>query len=157
MAWGDSLPRNFSWLVVNRLAGSACPSSELELMSLQGVNIGHVITISPEMSPPPCIQTMVGLRWTVIPVPNFKAANIQDFEQFFRVIELCFEEDLSVLVHCASGRGRTGMFLAAYLIKYQGLTAQQAIERVRDLRPRSIETREQENKLKTLESFLKSL
>lgn len=149
------MPRNFSWLSVNRLAASACPSSELELLSLRGLNIGHVITLSPEMLPPPCIQTIDGLAWTVIPVPNFKPASIQDFELFFSVIdEVCFAKESSVLVHCASGRGRTGMFLAAFLIKYQGLTAKQAIERVRDLRPRSIETRDQEDRLHTLESFI---
>jgi atypical dual specificity phosphatase len=48
-----------------------------------------------------------------------------------------------VAVHCASGLGRTGTLLAAFLVS-QGATAEGAIERVRSVRPGSVETLEQE-------------
>ena len=158
MAWGDTLPRNFSWLAVNQLAGSACPSSELELMSLRAVGICHVISLSPEHQPPSCLQTMPRLASTRIDIQNFKGADIADFERFYRVIESVGKASdavgCGVLVHCSSGLGRTGMFLAAYLIKYQRMSADDAILRVRELRPRSVETRDQEIKLRLLESYL---
>lgn len=50
----------------------------------------------------------------------------------------------AVVFHCYAGKGRTGTAIAAYLIKYHGLTGQQAIEKVRSIRPGSVETREQE-------------
>ena len=46
-------------------------------------------------------------------------------------------------MHCASGLGRTGTLLAAFLVS-QGATAEEAIERVRSVRPGSVETLEQE-------------
>ena len=55
-----------------------------------------------------------------------------------------------VLVHCAEGKGRTGTVLAAYLVT-KGLTAEDAISRVRELRPGSIETLEQENAIRLFE------
>ena len=48
-----------------------------------------------------------------------------------------------VLVHCGAGLGRSGTVAAAYLVKC-GYEPKAAIARVREVRPFSIETREQE-------------
>ena len=45
-------------------------------------------------------------------------------------------------MHCGGGLGRTGTLLACYLVR-QGLPAAEAIERVRAVRPGSVETRQQ--------------
>jgi atypical dual specificity phosphatase len=47
-----------------------------------------------------------------------------------------------VAVHCGAGLGRTGAVLAAYFVA-RGMTANNAVGRVRRLRPGSIETDEQ--------------
>ena len=52
------------------------------------------------------------------------------------------ERHMGVAVHCGAGLGRTGVVLACYFV-HKGLTAQNAIGRVRRLRPGSIETDEQ--------------
>ena len=53
-------------------------------------------------------------------------------------------KDSKIVVHCAAGLGRTGMFCAS-LLKRQGHTAQDAIRKVRLTRPGAIETIAQEN------------
>ena len=151
-AWGDYLPTNLSWLVVNKLAGSACPQSELELRSLPGINITHVVTLSPEAKPPDCITKIPNLKWTIIPIENFHGATIEDFKTFFL---LSPENTGAILVHCKSGRGRTGMFLAAYLMRFHGMSAAESIADLRAKRPHSIETKAQEDSLRLLEDFLK--
>jgi atypical dual specificity phosphatase len=47
-------------------------------------------------------------------------------------------------VHCGAGIGRTGTILACYLVT-QGLSAHDALTRIRRLRPGSVETPEQED------------
>ena len=57
---------------------------------------------------------------------------------------------MGVAVHCAAGKGRTGTVLAAYLVT-QGMTAGEAIRKVRELRPGSVETYEQEQMIREWE------
>lgn len=154
MAGGDNLPRNFSWIQVNQLAGSCCPQSELELRTLVGLRIHYIVTLSPECLPPPCLRTYTTLEHTVIAVPDRRGATIQDFEHFFRICNAARREDKGVLVHCRSGRGRTGMFIAAFFIKYKDMDAVTATATVRSMRPCSIETKEQELALALLQDSL---
>ena len=46
-------------------------------------------------------------------------------------------------VHCLGGLGRTGTVLTAWLIR-EGLTAEEALRRVRLLDPRYVQSKEQE-------------
>ena len=58
------------------------------------------------------------------------------------VIERANRQKMGVAVHCTAGLGRTGTILAAFLVS-QGLSAERALERIRKLRPGSVETSEQ--------------
>ena len=49
----------------------------------------------------------------------------------------------------------SGTILAAYLLKEENLTAAQAIDKIRKLRPGSIQTKTQENCVEAFEQYLK--
>ena len=59
-----------------------------------------------------------------------------------------------MLVHCLAGKGRTGSALAAYLMKTKGMSAKEASELLRKMRPGSVESR-QETSLREYEKSLK--
>ena len=52
-----------------------------------------------------------------------------------------------MLIHCHAGLGRTGLLAATFLVS-MGLTADSAIKTIRETRPGSIETTEQERYVK---------
>jgi len=54
------------------------------------------------------------------------------------------DENSAVAVNCRGGKGRTGTMVCCYLIHKEGITAREAIERVRSLSAGSIETKGQE-------------
>ena len=52
--------------------------------------------------------------------------------------------DQAVMVHCAAGMGRAGTVLACYFVKYKKFSADDAIKKIRDERPGSIQSEVQE-------------
>jgi atypical dual specificity phosphatase len=66
----------------------------------------------------------------------------EQLERCVATIDRAVSNNMGVAVHCGAGLGRTGVVLAAYLIR-KGASAREAIARIRKLRPGSIETSEQ--------------
>jgi protein-tyrosine phosphatase len=74
---------------------------------------------------------------------------------FLEVCEGARPRREGVAVHCRAGMGRTGTCLAAYLMRFSGLSARQAISAVRRARPGSVESRQQEKALESFQTVLK--
>jgi atypical dual specificity phosphatase len=69
------------------------------------------------------------------------------------MISSCLDRNMPVVVHCLAGLGRTGSILACYLVSME-MPANNAISSIREWRPGSIETLEQEAVVYEYEHFI---
>jgi ADP-ribosyl-[dinitrogen reductase] hydrolase len=88
----------------------------------------------------------LGMRWWHLPIRDMGTPDA-DFEirwqKAGRELRSLLSEGFSVALHCRGGKGRTGTIAARLLVEL-GSAPALAIERVRAVRPGSIETRAQE-------------
>ena len=145
-------PDNFSWIIENKLAGSAIPTSidEVQWAIEQGVK--SIVTIREDPLDDDWVKDVNYLHVSSndMGVPEFT-----DLTFAVDFIHRRITNSEPVMVHCLAGMGRTGTLLACYLIKYQKMSANEATEKVRKERPGSIQSYPQEEIIFRFEKFLK--
>lgn len=135
-------PRNFSWLIPDRLAGMGLPRSVDELAALRAQGVRALVSLHEQPLPIAALERC-GLTATHIPIADFTAPTMEQAADAVAAIDRALANGEPVAVHCHGGMGRTGTILACYLVAH-GMGAADAIARLRALRPGSIETPEQE-------------
>src|SRR5262249_652922 len=139
-----------TWSKRPLLAALSRPSSALDFTWLRERGIQVVLSLSED---PPRRDWVndAGLMVYHVPIVDMEAPTQEQLERCLSAIERAHAQNMGVAVHCTAGLGRTGTVLAAWFVT-QGLSAQNAIARVRRLRPGSVETEEQE---RAIEEFAK--
>lgn len=144
-------PFGFTWIKRPLLAALARPSSAEDLAWLREHGVQVLLSLCEE---PPRRDWVndAGLMLYHVPVVDMEAPTQAQLDRCISAIDRANGQHLGVAVHCAAGLGRTGTILAAWFVA-QGLSAQNAIARVRRLRPGSVETDEQE---RAVEAFARN-
>jgi atypical dual specificity phosphatase len=143
---------NFGWLFENKLAAMAYPESEDAFTLLYGMGIRALLSLT-ETSLPYEAPNTTGMLTRHIPVADFTAPTLHQVQEAGAMISFCLDRHMPVVVHCLAGLGRTGTILACYLVR-MGMPANNAIIVIREWRPGSIETLEQEAVVHEYERFL---
>ena len=145
-------PDKFSWLIENKLAGSGIPTTidEVQWTIEQGVK--SIVTVREEPLDDSWIKDVNYLHVLSndMGVPEF-----DDLVYAVDFIHRRITNNEPVMVHCLAGMGRTGTVLACYLVKYQNMSADEAMEKVREERPGSIQSYPQEEVIFRFEKSLK--
>ncbi|MEB3329159.1 MAG: dual specificity protein phosphatase family protein [Candidatus Sericytochromatia bacterium] len=145
----------FTWVLPTLLAGTACPgyftALEADLDHLAGEGVRHIVTLT-EFP----LEVPAGSVFTThhLPVGDMGAPAVEQVERFCQLVDEAEQNGEAVVVHCLAGIGRTGTFLASYLMWRESLSARQALSRVRSLRKEYVQSVEQEDFLEAWGAWL---
>jgi atypical dual specificity phosphatase len=134
-------PQGFSWIDKPLLAALARPSAAEDFQWLRSQGIELLLSLTEDRPRRDWVED-ANLLVFHEPLEDMEAPSQEQLERCVSVITKALERKMPVAVHCGAGLGRTGVVLAAYLVA-RGMTAANAIARIRRLRPHSIETDEQ--------------
>ena len=146
-------PTNFSWLIEEKLAGSGIPTSFEEFHWIVNQGVKSIVTMTENSLPDEWVQSIDYLH---VPTPDLTAPDMDKIESTVDFINEQINNDQPVMVHCAAGMGRAGTILACYFVKYKKLTAEKAIEKIRNERPGSIQSEVQELAIGFFEKHIKN-
>lgn len=83
-----------------------------------------------------------------LPIPDFHTPMVTQVEKMLDYVNLFHADNKNVVVHCTAGKGRTGTMLACWFANHKKISGEASIATVRDRRPGSVETPEQEKFVK---------
>ena len=132
---------NGTWLDDGQVLACAYPRQDVALAALAQQGISMLVNLH-EHAHDPALLAPHGLIELHLPVADFTPPSPEQLEQGVAAIVQALATGQRVAVHCGAGLGRTGTLLACYLVQ-QGMEAEAAIDRVRAVRPGSVETAEQ--------------
>lgn len=139
-----------TWIEDGRVAACGYPRRESELRALAAAGVALIVNLH-HRAHPPDVLTRLHLKEVHLAVVDFTAPSQEQLAHGVQVMRETVNGGAAVAVHCGAGLGRTGTLVACYLVA-GGLSAEEAIAKVRRLRPGSIETPEQEAAVRTFAS-----
>jgi len=144
---------NFSWLINNELAGSKGPMTVEHLQFLKNNGIKALVRMSDYPKIDPDSIRKEGLIDCHQPVEDMLAPSIAQITYMLDFIESCLNENKPVGVSCDGGIGRTATLLSCFLVS-KGASVEDAITQVKNKRPGSILSVEQQ---KAIEDYAKHI
>ena len=133
--------RHLFWLLDGLLAGRPGPvEAPWDLAELQAGGVRVIVSLNKQADP--AEVAAAGLRHHLLPLPpilplsnSLQDMLLEGLEEVLAALHAEVSAGQPTLVHCHSGKDRTGLALTAYLVRYCGLEIDEAIDRVRAVRP----------------------
>lgn len=150
-------PRGFFWALPGKLAGVPRPGIVAELKEdLEGLarlGVGVLVTLEETRTVDPAALRAFDVSQIHFPIPDQGVPAVDAALELCREVDELLGRGRAVAFHCRAGLGRTGTMLACQLVR-MGAGAAAAVERVRQLNHRCIQTDEQAQFVKQFEEAL---
>lgn len=138
-------PRGFLWLKKGQLAGTPRPGIvhdiDYDLKALRRVGVTTLVSLT-ERAPDVDDIRKYDIENIWLPIPDMEAPTLTQAAGLCKQIDEALQDGKVVAIHCRAGLGRTGTILAAFLI-WEGNEALSALETVRRVEPRWVQSNEQ--------------
>ena len=99
------------------------------------------------------LYRQAGFQVLYLPVPDFGVPARDELAQAVQHALACAQAGQHIVVHCAAGIGRTGLFMASLARQCLGLSGAEALQWVRRYIPHAAETPEQQRLVLQDEAF----
>lgn len=151
-------PRGFTWVVPGKMAGTPMPGVvhpiDYDLSALKAVGVTCLITLTEDDLPQDALARH-GLRNVHLPIRDREPPTVAQVTMLLMRMDALMRRGDVLAAHCLAGLGRTGTILAAWLVR-EGLTAEEALRRVRRIEPKFVQSAEQEEFLQRYEDAILS-
>ena len=151
-------PRGFMWLKKGLLAGTPRPGIvqdiDYDIEALKRVGVTTLVSLTTQPVDPALLERH-GIRGLWMPIKDMEAPAVEAAEQMCRQVSGLMTNGHVVAYHCRAGLGRTGTMLATHLIM-EGKSALQALESVRRIEHRWVQSDEQVRFLERFSEFVSS-
>jgi len=135
--------KHIFWLLPDRVAGRAGPNREpWDPALLAGAGIDVVLSVNFAQAVDVEALQAAGLRHACLPLPEDAPPSERDelhcamvLPRALEYLEAELDAGATVLIHCSSGKDRTGMLMVALLMRREGLAVEAALAAVRAVRP----------------------
>ena len=138
-------PRNFLWLKNGVLAGTPRPGlvtdMDYDLKALKRVGVTVLISLTTKPVDPELLKDY-GIQGISFAMKDMSVPSTDGAQKMCQLVEQMTSTGAVVAYHCKAGLGRTGTMLACQLI-WEGYSALEALESVRKIEPRWVQSDEQ--------------
>ncbi len=137
-------PRGFFWVVPGRLGGLPRPGvgvadTETDVASLARLGVTTLVTLEESPTVEAELLASHAIASLHFPIPDMGVPELSAARDFCRDLAARMARGEVVALHCRAGLGRTGTMLACQLV-HGGASAREAIDAVRSLNPRCIQS-----------------
>ncbi len=130
------------WLKEGKVAGRSGPNTNVwDLNEFKASGFAAILSVNDGEAVHESMVSNLGIVYSNIPMSSNAPARDGDkefcLENIPKAMDFIRENLMTgpVLIHCRSGKDRTGMVMAAYLIEFEGYNAKEAMDKVIAVRP----------------------